>query len=277
MAFPTISQLQDYLALLVRGKPIADRLFASLLTNFAISEETDFSLQSPDQWAEEVSTAERDVRSWEKASQRKPAYTAEELARARFSRKSANDYEKQKELEFSLCNALHDALIRKAVPESGLAARMIHFGKEGKKFGLLEISSRLTPALTFPDASNYFELSIIPYGRKAREVLGEQHTGEAFVSASVARESARNLRERFDLAYVLAETSAAPRRDVPKSGKKPELYLCAISPEGNLTEGSYVIETLFRDHFDARVRELMYGALSRLYGVNDVGEEGHGS
>ncbi len=276
MAFLTISQLQDYLALLVRGKPIADLLFASLLTDFAISEETDFSLQYPDQWTKEVSAAEQDVRSWEDASQRKQAYTAGELARARFSRKSANDYEKHKGLEFSLCNALHDALIRKAVPESGLAERMIQSGKEGKKFGLLEISSRLTPALTFPDASHYFELSVIPYGRKAREVLGEQ-TGKALVSASVARESARNLRERFDLAYVLAETSAAPRRDVPKSGKKPELHLCAISPEGNLTEGSYVIETLFRDHFDARVRELMYGALSRLYGVNDVGEEGHGS
>lgn len=123
--------------------------------------------------------------------------------------------------------------------------------------------------LTFPGSSSYFEVGLVPYGKGARLHVGEQQgTGSSVVTPAAAEQSAKNLQQTFGVHYALAETSAAPRLDVPKSARKPEVYLCGLVGSSVQHEEKHTIDTPFRAVFNARTRELMYGMLRRMYGIS---------
>ena len=74
-----------------------------------------------------------------------------------------------------------------------------------------------------------------------------------------------NLVNKFGVHYALAETSAAPRSNVPRSGRKPELHICRyIKGEEPIVE-SHELNTLFRTEFGAQVREVMFQSLRRIF------------
>ncbi|MFC1698021.1 CinA family protein, partial [Nanoarchaeota archaeon] len=207
--------------------------------------------------------AKEDLKQWAEKSGREQNYTAEDLTDARIFKEEANKYQTENLSGLSFLNAMHQAIINYNMIETGLNEILIEEGKEGRKFGIVELSSRLTPVLTFPSSSNYFEVSIIPYGKKSREVIGEK-PNKKFLSEEVAEESAENLIRNFGVHYALAETSAAPREDVPKSARKPEIYLTSIYGDKKETD-HYIIDTPFRHEFDSQVREIMYRHLGIMY------------
>lgn len=156
-----------------------------------------------------------------------------------------------------------------ALETSGLSEKLRKQHEVGKKLAVVETSARLSPCLTFVGSSNYLESMMVPYGKKARRALGEKQV-QSLVSSEAVEESVRNAQRLFGVDYVLAETSAAPRDEVPKSKRKPEVYLCALMG-GNtkimtLDTTHQVIDTPFREEFNCRVRESMYFALKKMYG-----------
>ena len=77
------------------------------------------------------------------------------------------------------------------------------------------------------------------------------------------------MQRRFGVRNVLAETSAAPRKDVPRSRRVPEIYICSLNGGDVLgrTSEHHEINTYFREEFDSVVRELMFDRLRKMYGV----------
>ncbi len=212
-----------------------------------------------------MSEAVRDIEIWEKRSGMKPTYTANELAQARRERNAANDYQNDQFFELQLLDGEHLACISNVVYRN-LSHFIMEKNEFDKKLGVVELSARLMPALTFPGSSKYFEVGIIPYGKDSRKAIGEKPLN-SFVSSKVAKESATNLARTFGVHYALAETSSAPREDVPKSGKKPEVYICGVVGNEVLFEQHHLIDTPFRAEFNSNVRELMYLALTKMYGL----------
>ena len=221
-------------------------------------------LESGDGWNQMVEQAAGDLKAWQSGSARKQAYTPESLANARLAREAANYYSTNHMLELIEADALHQAQIAYEIISSGFDINIAEEGTAGRKFGIVELSARLVPALTFPGSSDYFEIGYIPYGKQSREIVGEK-TAKGFVSQEVARASAENLIQNFKVHYSLAETSAAPRSDVPKSGKKPEIHICALVGNETFCEEHHTIETPFRPEFNSIVREMMYATMIRMY------------
>ncbi len=218
-------------------------------------------------WKIELERAEATLEEWQRQSGRKQIYTIESLAFARLAQEETNTYSNIFSFLLKQIDAYHETVLYEDLKGNGLRESLISEGRKDKKLGVVELTSRLQSLLTFAGSSDYFEFAAVPYGKKSREVLGENTEGiKSFVAEAVAEESARNLQRRFGVHYALAETSAAPRNDVPKSGKKPEVYICGLA--GNKMYSEYhVIDTPFRDEFNAHVRELMYGMLKKMYGV----------
>ena len=225
-------------------------------------------LQVSGGWDLELQKATRDLEAWKQQSGREQSYTAESLAEARLIREMANVYEDIHSFPLNRGDTDHLALIREDMKQSRFRKILMAEGKGFKKLGLVELSARLLPALTFPGSSAYFEAGVLPYGMLSREAIGEDPkvSVKSFISAAVAEESAANLQRQFKVHYALAETSAAPRNDIPKSGKKPEIYICGLVGDTKLTQHQ-VIDTPFREEFNATARELMYIMLKKMYGA----------
>ena len=68
--------------------------------------------------------------------------------------------------------------------------------------------------------------------------------------------------------YALAETSAAPRAEIFRSGLEPSVHICSIVKGEREKVETHTIPALFRTEFDALVREQMYFALQELYQYN---------
>lgn len=217
-------------------------------------------------WQTTVATAQRDLEAWQAASGKAQNYTPLKLAEARVIKELVNAYEQEHRRYLLERNACHQAIIAADIIEGGLAERMMQEGREGRKLSVLEISSRLAPALTFPGSSSYFEMAALPYGTHARIVLGERKLPH-YVSPDAAEGSARNMQERFGTHYVLAETSAAPRGDVPKSKRAPELSVCSFVGSEIQQLTVPFPDSQLRAEFDARVREVLYQQLQKMYGM----------
>jgi hypothetical protein len=215
-------------------------------------------------YAELLVQSSKDLQKWEQSSGKKQAYTPQELTYARLARESANTYQRENVMALCLTDAEHQAKIFHEILNTGLADKMMNEGSIGRKFGIVELSARLMPVLTFTGSSSYFEVGVVPYGKKSREAIGE-NIGNSFVSENAASESAKNLSRTFNVYYSLAETSAAPRDDVPKSGKNPEIFLCGIVGGTEIIKENHMIITPFRSEFNAVARELMYQSLKRIY------------
>lgn len=102
-----------------------------------------------------------------------------------------------------------------------------------------------------------------------REVAKQvYHQDHIFQNPSCYQESGEQGNVRY--LSTLVESSAAPRSTVPKSGRKPEVYIAHIDAlpwekEMTTVVDHYVIDTPFREEFDARVRELMFLTLRGMY------------
>jgi len=218
------------------------------------------------EWSAEVEKAAADLQTWREQSGKEQVYTPDSLVEARLRREMANAYEGNHSFPLNRSDTDHLALIREDMKQGGLAKILMKGGEEANKLGLVELSARLLPALTFSGSSIYFEGGIVPYGKEFRIVIGEAPS-KSFVSAAVAEESARNLQRQLGVHYALAETSAAPRSDVPKSGKKPEIYICGLVGDTTYAQ-HHIVDTPFREEFNAVARELMYELLKRMYGAS---------
>lgn len=249
-------------------QPIARRYFSNIRSALdrKIADTLAERKSKKKDWRSTVATAQSDLDAWQTASGREQNYTSHQLAEARVAKEIMNAYEKEHRGYLLERNACHQAIIATDIIEGGLAERMMAEGKEGRKLSVLEISSRLAPVLTFPGSSRYFEMAALPYGTNARKVLGEAALPH-YVSLTAAEASARNMQEKFGTHYVLAETSAAPRGDVPKSRRSAELYVCSlVGPEAQQFTVQFPGVHL-RAEFDARVREVMYQQLQKMYAV----------
>jgi nicotinamide mononucleotide (NMN) deamidase PncC len=221
-------------------------------------------------WERGMQQAQDEIASWNLKPGQKLAYEPADWMLANIARRCANEYQQRHQRELTFLNYFHQNVISEAMRISGLDESLIKAGKEGYRLAVVETSSRLAPVLTFPGASSYLCVTIVPYAREARTVLGESHEGRKhFISEEAVRESAENAHNRFGAKMVLAETSAAPRFDVPKSGRKPEVYIASVSsfPGANrcMDVTHHIIDTPFREEFDAQVRELMFLTLRGMY------------
>ena len=246
---------------------LADYIFENI--DAALYLESSFARKEKN-WPERVYAAQQTLKQWFDSSGRVQNYTSEELAQAQFIKETANKIMKDHSLKLTFSDAVHSAIIRTQLRRQRLEERLIAEGKEGRKFALVELSARLSPALTFEGASNYLSAVVIPYGKEARTAIGELHDPSIpLVSAPAALASAHNAHKQFGAHYVLAETSAAPRNDVPKSGRKPEIYVCrSLLKQDGRSEHvitHHTIDTPFREKFDSTVREIMYEELKKLY------------
>jgi nicotinamide mononucleotide (NMN) deamidase PncC len=215
-------------------------------------------------WKNNLKKAQEILNTWEKETNKKQNYTTEELAYEILSKQITYDYSKENVTKLLLKDVLHQKEIYEKILSTNLSKKLIEEGKIGNKFGLIELSARLSPCLNFPDSSSYFEVAIIPYGKHSREVIGEKPTTK-FVCDEVAYESAKNLTKNFNVNYALAETSSAPKIGVAKSGKKPEVFICGIANNHTIIKKHYIIETHLRGYFNSIVREKMYEALTKMY------------
>ncbi|MFA6460838.1 MAG: hypothetical protein WCV90_01110 [Candidatus Woesearchaeota archaeon] len=279
--------------LVANGESISSFLFQK--ANGYVRWETEQALSrmtsNASTWSKYIDDAAREISSWSLKPGQTLAYTPEEWVRANVARDCANEYQKEYGRELMLLNVLHQGAVASALQWSGLShyfsgkeGSLIEGGREGYLLALVETSSRLAPVLTFPGASSYLCATIVPYAREARTVLGEKHKGRAhFISEDAVRESARNTYRIFSKALnkdvppeeqrevrVLVESSAAPRSTVPKSGRKPEVYIAHIDAlpwENKMTTvvDHYIIDTPFREEFDSKVRELMFLTLRGMY------------
>jgi nicotinamide mononucleotide (NMN) deamidase PncC len=225
--------------------------------------EQELTILTADSWDYMLQAADNDLRSWQEITGREQNYDPESLARAIFARNAANEYQEANRFDLILGDSIHQAELSEHILSSGLANRLIAEGKKSNKLGIVELSARLLPILTFPGSSSYLELGVVPYGKNSRAVLGEA-PAKNFVTAGVAAESARNLFGTFGVHYALAETSAAPRLTVPKSAKKPEIYLCGVIDGKVAVQENHTIETPFRSEFNAKARQFMYDALWKM-------------
>jgi len=254
---------------LARGNTIANELFNSMKWEAKVLGDSCLkSLElNPAEYQQKLEGARQEMASWNLKLGQTLAYTPEEWMKAKITREAANQYIASEQHRLIYANALHQAIVAEAIRMGGLAEILIEEGKKGNLLTVIETSSRLAPVLTFPGASSYLCAMVVPYAREARTVLGEDHEGRKhFISEEAVRESADNAYNLFGAKMVLAESSAAPRSDVPKSGRKPEVYIARMlpnEPSSNVTH--HVIDTPFREEFDARVRELMFFALKEMY------------
>lgn len=223
-----------------------------------------------EEWKKRIPEAEKTLKEWEEKSGRKQNYKPEELATEWCKKETANAYRQEKLSELVVLNTLHDATVRYAVMK--LAPKLIEKGKQGMKLAVVELSARLGPSLTFPGSSEYFNCLVIPYSQESRKILGEKGIDKRpLVSKESALESATNMMEKFGVTRVLAETSMAPSKDVLKSRKKPQMYLCKLykEPSGSLYNDVIFHDstTHFREKFDSEVRQMMYLCLRGLTGA----------
>ena len=248
------------------GTNISDRIFSNIrqeleethsatLSNINNNEENNFMNNK-------IIEAEKEIATWiENGYVSK--YTPSELATEKIRKEVIEQYLKEHSTELTLLNNIHQTVISNHIIKSGLANTMIENGRKGINFGIIELSSRLSPILTFPDASKYFTTTIIPYSKESRMILGETPMKKT-VSQEAAIESAKNLAKKFNIKYVLAETSSAPRRDIVKSKRKPEIYICSLKNDIIGTK-HYDIDVPTRQEFDSCVREIMYRELIEMY------------
>lgn len=247
------------------GRSVSNAFFD--IHNRALSLQIDAELErlrSSGEWASRLQQAQSDLESWASGG-RKQNYDPESLTIARISKEFANRYEEANSAALLTANAMHQAVVTYAfLTNKVLFENLVREGKEGRKFGLVEMADRLGPALQPAGSSAYYHVKYVPYGIDARTNLGENRNGKSLVTSDTAIESASNLINKFGVYYALAETSAAPRSDVPKSGRKPELYVCTYVKGGEPKVESHQMNTLFRTEFDSRVREEMYQSLRRM-------------
>lgn len=241
---------------------IADTLFGPFTLQLEMQVHSAKSLEKHVDYTQRVEKAAETLAHWEIESKRPQNYTPEELADILLHKEHTTQLLASYQSKLTMMNTMHQGACALYLVQSGLANRLVHEGKNNRTLSLVEISSRLAPILTFPGASAYLDAMIIPYAQKTRAILHEPQL-KSYVSEEAAVNSARTHQKNFGSYYVLAETSAAPRKDVPKSKRKPEVYICGIAGE-QMQTWHYIIETPFRDHFDAKVREYMLNSLDRL-------------
>ena len=216
-----------------------------------------------------LDTAREYLKGWAKNSKGHSPYDEKTLAEALMDKRIANNYTKTHQAELIALNVLHEGIVRYAIRSSGLSDQMIQEGNLGKKLAVIELSARISPALTFMDSSNYLNAMVIPYSRDARIAIGEE-PNSPLVSKEAAERSADNAAKRFNAQYVISETSAAPGSSPTPSKRDPRTYICTISPgkDGPVKHHYYeVIPTHLRDEFDAVVRELLFSALKEMYAI----------
>lgn len=212
---------------------------------------------------EALEEARRTLKEWEEESGREQNYTPTELVEADLHLKVRQMYEHEHAASLLETTALHDAIVRYAVKEY-LSDKLIEKGKAGDKLAVVELSARLAPALTFPGSSGYLAGLILPYGQEIRDGLGEEHEG-SLVSRDAVVESALNIMKRFNVRRILAETSSAPTNRIPRSKRKPELYVCEVIAGKAPDVTHYTIDVPFREEYDAMTRELMFSHLKEMY------------
>ncbi|MBI4147914.1 hypothetical protein HY490_01355 [Candidatus Woesearchaeota archaeon] len=254
----------------IRERATQDSCAASMFQEHELAVQERFqTARRTVQWSERIHDAEVLLAESTKPG-RTPAYTPEGLAEEILRKQVVETHHAEHVAELQGLAAVHDAVIRYKVQNSGLADILKQEGARGNKLVVVELSARISPALTFAGSSNYLTAVLIPYGREARIALGENFAESSqFVSQSTAIASAENASRRFQTRRVLAETSAAPRPEIVKSGRKPEVYVCTLVNDVAQTPdvSHHVIDTLFREKFDCVVREIMYSSLKKLYGV----------
>jgi hypothetical protein len=249
------------------GRSISDIFFASHGESLALEIKREVQrLHESGEWDALIEVAQFDLENWSRGG-KKQTHTADSLTVARISRELTNEYEKTNASSLLTANALHQAAVTYAfLRNRKLFESLTCEGKAGKKFGLVEMADRLGPALQPAGSSAYYHVKYVPYGIQARAVFGENIIeGLSLVTPDAAIESASTLINKFGVHYALAETSAAPRAEVPKSGRKPELYICTLVKGGKPVAESHQIDTPFRTEFDSKVREKMYKALRRIF------------
>ncbi|MBT7902892.1 hypothetical protein HN587_03440 [Candidatus Woesearchaeota archaeon] len=256
------------------GYDLAQELFKPYTEELATRVEDQLAQKKESgEWTALIDAANADLTAWKEESGRIQRYTPEELAQARLQKEVANEYSTEKSGELALVNQFHQAIISYAIQNLGVATELIKEGKSKRKFAIVELISRLAPSLNFPGSSSYLTGAFVPYAREARTVLGESTPTGSYVQPSVAVESAHNLILQFEVSYALAETSAAPRSDVPKSKRLPEVHICSVANGTNDPEAQamqtqkHEIPTHFREEFDSAVRELMFKELVSMYQI----------
>ncbi len=262
-----LNTLREYAEALNSQQGIAQQIFAQKVN--ALNEkidETAVEFKHTDKWEQGLQIAEKDIFSWSRGG-KKQAYTPESLVNARIARDCANHIERESVAELLLLNTQHQAAISLAfLTHPDLFSKMVSEGKEGKIFGLVEMTDRLGPAIQPTGSSNYYAIKYTPYGIASRAAIGEEDDEKVqLVSATTAEASAKNLSRLFGVYYALAETSTAPRNDVPKSGRISGAYISTLEDSNIINTTMHEIPVLFRAKFDSIMRELMYFTLCDLY------------
>jgi hypothetical protein len=242
---------------LKNGQSIID-----IFDNHRIWYENLFESRANKNFEKEIEQAEKDLTEWERQSGANDNCAPEVLATKRLLNLAAQDYESKKYYMLAQDYSLIQSTISKVIQEE-IAPIMTEATKKNGKLGIVELAARFTPVLNFPGSSSFFNGMYLPYGKEIREQFGEQ-LSDKFVNQETAFNSASNM-INLGAGYVLAETSMAPTSFVPYNGRLPEIHICGLKKEGNIFYESHEINTQLRKHFDAKVMELMYFALKKLY------------
>lgn len=264
-------EIEDLGRELNQGRSIANKFFDLHNKNLSLRINARLEkVKSTGEINDLLAKSRTDLMKWSKKD-KKHTYTEYSLMLAKISRDVANQYEAENISAILTANALHQAAVAFSFnSNNALFQNMIKKGDEGKKLGIVEMADRLGPVLQPAESSKYYHIKYVPYGFQSRVDLGElNHRDVPLVSAETAEKSAFNLIKRFGVHYALTETSAAPRLEVPKSGRKPELYVCMYRKGEKPLIEKFEIETLLRLEFDSRVREIMYFSLNKLFSEND--------
>ncbi|MGV8169344.1 MAG: hypothetical protein ACP5N3_04780, partial [Candidatus Nanoarchaeia archaeon] len=176
-------------------------------------------------WNPRIDQAAKILDDWKEKSGKEQNYTPESLALAQINLEAALRNERENYIQLILADSFHQSVIAHAIKFSGIHTKLINEGEQGKKFAIVELSARLSPLLTFPGSSSYLSECSVLYGKESRIAAGEIIPGSNYVNPDVALESAKNLQRKLKVHYALAETSAAPRGDIPKSGRKPIVFI----------------------------------------------------
>jgi hypothetical protein len=259
--------IERFSGMLNEGAGVASAFFAPHREALVVGVETEMArASSSGEWNRQVAAAAEDLERWSQGG-RKQVYTPEKLAEARLAREVANNYEADNLVSLQIANGLHQVAVTCAfVQNRDLFDSLVSEGREGRKLGLVELADRLGPALQPAGSSAYYIGKYVPYAIESREIFGEViEEGVKLVTPEVARAGARNLVEKLGAHYALAETSAAPRADVPRSGRKPEVHICTYVNGSDPVVKSYGVDVSLRTEFDSRVREEMYNSLRGIF------------
>jgi len=250
--------MNEHVTILNKGR-LAETLFQSLDDLFRERYSASIEQQPLD-----IPKAEEEMVQLEQKLGRKLSYTTVAWAKVHREKEIANIMEAEFAEAFDRQNIYHDAVVRNAV-KTQLKDILIKEGRARRKLGIVELVARLLPALNaFSGASDYFIGGYIPYGVESREPFGESRYA-TLVTQEVAAGSAHNLCKSLHVYYALAESSAGPTTEVPKSGKQPRVYIAAFVNGGSFVNREVIIPTHFRAKFDAVVREEMFTTLREMY------------